>query len=163
MTSDPQNSWPSAPKACCTNGLFLAGAAAIAIGYFMDYAVPINKKIWTSSYVVFTAGLALQFLAVCFWLVDVKGRRRWAWPFLVFGTNAIAVYFVSGVVGRLMMTYKWQLAGGGEISLRTWLYERLFTSWASPVNASLLWAVTYVLFWLLMTVPLYRRRIFIKV
>lgn len=144
-------------------GLFLAGAAAVAIGYFMNYAVPINKKIWTSSYVVFMAGLALQFLAVCFWLVDVKGRRRWAWPFLVFGTNAIAVYFVSGIVGRLMMTYKWQLADGSKISLRTWLYESLFASWASPVNASLLWAVTYVLFWLLLTVPLYRRRIFIKV
>lgn len=147
-------------------GLFLAGAAAVAIGYFMNYDVPINKKIWTSSYVVFTAGLALQFLAVCFWLVDVKGRRRWAWPFLVFGTNAIAVYFVSGIVGRLMMTYKWPLADGGETSLRTWLYQTGFASWAGPIDpalASFLWALTYMLFWLLMTIPLYRKRLFIRI
>lgn len=144
-------------------GLFLAASAAIAVGYFMNYSVPINKKIWTSSYVLFTGGLALQSLAVSFWLVDVKRYRRWAWPFLVFGTNAIAVYFVSGIFGRLMMTYKWQLADGSEISLRTWLYQTIFASWAGPFNASLLWAITYVLLWLLLTAPLYRRRIFIKI
>lgn len=144
-------------------GLFLAGSAAMAIGYFMNYDVPINKKIWTSSYLVFTAGLALQFLAVCYWLVDVKGYRRWAWPFLVFGTNAIAVYFVSGIVGRLIVSCKWPLTDGSETNLRTWFYQALFASWTSPFNASLLLALVYVLIWLLLTVPLYRRRIFIRI
>ncbi len=144
-------------------GLILMASAAVTLGYFMNYVIPINKKIWSSSYVLFTAGLAFQFLAVCYWLVDVKGLRRWATPFLVFGTNAITVYFVSGIFGRLMTLYPVHLSNGQTTHLKAWLYQTLFLSWASPINASLLWAITYVLFWLLMMAPLYWRRIFIRI
>ncbi len=60
------------------------------IGWALNPFFPINKALWTSSYVVFTAGLGLQLLALCYWLVDIKGYQRWAWPFIVFGMNAIA-------------------------------------------------------------------------
>jgi predicted acyltransferase len=81
--------------------LFLAANVLLCFGLWANLGLAVNKKIWTSSYVLVTGGLALHFLAACFWLVDVKGYRRWARPFLVLGTNAIAVYFASSVGARL--------------------------------------------------------------
>ncbi|HKC65219.1 MAG TPA: heparan-alpha-glucosaminide N-acetyltransferase domain-containing protein, partial [Pyrinomonadaceae bacterium] len=71
-------------------GLFFAGACAVAVGWAWHFFFPINKSLWTSSYVVFTAGMALELLAVCYWLVDIKGYKRWAKPFIIFGVNALA-------------------------------------------------------------------------
>ncbi|HSK19122.1 MAG TPA: heparan-alpha-glucosaminide N-acetyltransferase domain-containing protein, partial [Longimicrobiales bacterium] len=68
-------------------GLFLAGNAGLVLGLMWHPLFPINKNLWTSSYVIFTAGMACHFLAVCYWLIDVKGYRRWAMPFVVFGVN----------------------------------------------------------------------------
>jgi predicted acyltransferase len=143
-------------------GLFFAANLMLLAGVCMDYGFPINKKIWTSSYVVFTAGMAMNFLAMCYWLVDVKRIRIWSWPFVVFGTNAILVYFASGIAARMMGRWKLHPAGG-DIALKTWLYQKLFASWAEPTNASLLFALSFVLVWLVLLIPLYRRRIFIKI
>src|SRR4051812_9801377 len=71
--------------------MFVAGLSGVIAGWVWNFWFPINKALWTSSYVLFTAGLALQFLALCYWLVDIKGYRAWAKPFLIFGTNALAV------------------------------------------------------------------------
>ncbi len=177
-------------------GLFLAGCLALAAGLWMHQALPINKKIWTSSYVLFTAGVSLHGLWVCYYLVDVVGLRRWAWPFMVFGTNAITVFFASGILGRLLF-FVWKLPsddgrtllhgvgvgkvlsawahqllspswtttalGANPVAVKTWLYQTLFASWAGPKPSSLLFAISYVLLWLLLMTPLYRRRVFIKV
>jgi predicted acyltransferase len=112
----------------------------------------------------------MELLAMCYWLIDVKGRRAWAWPFLVFGTNAITVFFASGIVGRLIGRVITLPDGeGGRITLMNWLYQRLAGGMQtaipgiSPSATSLTWAVLYVLFWLILLIPLYRRRIFIKV
>ncbi len=176
-------------------GLFLAANVALFLGLWMNLSFPINKKIWTSSYVLLAGGISLHVLAMCYYLIDIKGRRRWAAPFLVFGTNAIAVYFASSAFGRLLNLWRLPTADGhtvaGDvawgtllrtwgyqtlhplwtptplgpqtITLKTWLYDSLFASWASPRLASLLYALAYVLLWLILTTPLYRRRIFIKV
>ncbi|HUV14707.1 MAG TPA: DUF5009 domain-containing protein, partial [Acidobacteriota bacterium] len=82
--------------------MFVAGWGAILVGVFWGILFPINKNLWTSSYVVFTAGAALQFLAVCYWLIDIKGYTRWFYPAIVYGMNAIAVYVLSGMVGDLL-------------------------------------------------------------
>jgi predicted acyltransferase len=139
-------------------GLFVAGAVGIIIGWAWGAWFPINKALWSSSYTVFTAGMALQFLALCYWLVDIKGYRRWTKPFVIFGVNAIAVYVLSSIMATALDT--WRISG---VTIKEFLYNNLFASWASPVNASLMWAVTYVLFWLGMMALLYRRKIFIKV
>ena len=139
-------------------GMFVVGAVCIAIGWAWNAFFPINKALWTSSYVLFTGGLALQFLAFCYWLIDIKGYRRWARPFEVFGMNAIALYVGAGIMADLFGVIKI-----GGTPLGAWIYEKGFTSSLSPVNASLAFAIAFVLFWLLLMWILYRRRIFLKV
>lgn len=144
-------------------GLFFAGNVVLVLALWMSLLLPINKKIWTSSYVLLTAGLALHLLAMCYWLLDIKGYRRWAYPFLVFGSNAIVVFVASSLMAKLIGRWTLELASGGSVSLRRWIYESLFLSWATPLNASLLFALAYVVFWLILMIPLHQRRIFIKI
>ncbi len=143
-------------------GMFLAGNAGLLLGLAWHGAFPINKSLWTSSYVVFTAGMALHFLATCYWLVDVKGHRRWAFPFVLFGMNAIAAFFLSGVMARVLTLVKWS-GPAGEVTLKGWLYEALFASWLPPLDASLAFALCFVLLWTGIMWGFWRRRVFIKV
>jgi predicted acyltransferase len=144
-------------------GLFVAGAICICLGWSWNAFFPINKALWTSSYVLFTGGLALQFLALSYWVIDIKGYRRWAKPFEVFGVNAIALYVGSGLMAELLGVITITAADGTKISLGSWIYANLFASWASPVNASLAFAIAFLLVWLGLMWILYWRRIFIKV
>lgn len=139
-------------------GMFVVGAVCIALGWAWNSFFPINKALWTSSYVLFTGGLALQFLALCYWLIDIKGYRRWAKPFEVFGLNAIALYVGAGLMADLLGVIK---VGGS--SLGSWIYRNVFASWAAPVNASLAFAICFVLVWLALMWILYRRKIFLRI
>jgi predicted acyltransferase len=143
--------------------MFCAGAACVIVGWAWNYWFPVNKALWTSSYVVLTAGMALELLAICYWLVDIKGYEGWAKPFLVFGTNALAVYFLSEFFVLLASLVRFTRPDGSQTDLLGLIYEKLFASWASPVNASLAFAVCTVLLWLGVMSLLYRKRIFIKV
>ena len=139
--------------------MLAVGVLAILVGRTWDVWFPINKKLWTSSYVIFTAGLALMCLAACYWMVDVK-RLRGAWTkvILVLGTNAIAAYFFSEFVAKLIENIHI-----GGMTIQQSIYQRLFVPFASPANASLLFALMYVAFcWGAMAL-LYRKRIFIKI
>jgi predicted acyltransferase len=144
-------------------GLFVAGAICVAVGWACNPFFPINKALWTSSYVLFTGGLALQFLAMCYWLIDIKGHRRWAKPFEVFGVNAIALYVVADLIAELLGLINLTSPDGSKISLGSWIYDHLFASWASPINASLAFAVGFVLVCLGLMWMLYRRKIFIRI
>jgi predicted acyltransferase len=154
-------------------GLIISGTIAVIIGKIMDIWFPINKKIWSSSYVVFTGGLALYLLALCYWLIDMMKFKKWSVPFLVFGTNAILVYFCAHVCSKLLGRWKFALADGTTASMYSWIYNNLFLSWASyfwgtetatgAKNASVTFAITYVLIWLLILIPFYRRKIFLKI
>ncbi len=143
--------------------LFTYGFLTFLAGYVWSGWFPLNKGLWTSSYVLYTGGLAMLFLATCFWLVDVKNITWWTKPFIVYGSNAITVFFLSGLVGKSMNLITWIGADGNEISLKGYLYESLFTWWLSPINASLAWALTYVVVWLGLMWILYAKKIFIKV
>jgi predicted acyltransferase len=143
-------------------GMFFAGVLAIGLGLLMDKGFPINKKIWSSSYVVYTGGLACCSLAICYWLIDIHGIRRWAWPFRVFGTNAIVVYFASSIGARLLTQIRWPVEAG-EITLKGWVYKHWFLSWTDGKFASMAFALSYVTLWLLLMIPLYWRRIFVKI
>ncbi|MGH9881610.1 MAG: acyltransferase family protein, partial [Pyrinomonadaceae bacterium] len=144
-------------------GLFVAGVSCIVIGWAWNPFFPINKSLWTSSYVLFTAGMALQLLALCYWLVDIKDYRRWAKPFIVFGVNAIALFVGTGLMAKLLGLIKVPLSDGSRISLHTWIYRNLFLTWAPPYKASLLFAITFILLWLGLMWILYSRKILIKV
>ena len=143
--------------------MFVAGTGCVVVGWAWNYWFPVNKALWTSPYVVLTTGMALQLLAACYWLVDIKRLRRWSLPFAVFGTNALAVYFLSEFFVLLASLVRFTRPDGSQSDLLGLIYEKLFASWASPVNASLAFAVCTVLFWLGVMSLLYRKRIFIKV
>jgi predicted acyltransferase len=144
-------------------GMFVTGAICLALGWAWNAFFPINKALWTSSYVLFSGGLALQFLALCYWVIDIKGYRPWAKPFEIFGVNAIALYVVADLIAELLGLIKVSGPGGLKVTLGSWIFENLFASWASPVNASLAFAIVFVLVCLGLMWILYRRRIFIKV
>jgi predicted acyltransferase len=142
-------------------GLFVLGWAGVIAGVIWGWVFPINKSLWTSSYVLFTAGLACHMLAVCYYLVDIKGYRKWATPFVIYGMNAITAFFLSSAFARVMNLIKVQ-DGGNEVALKTYIFKHFYLSWASPINASLAFAITYVLFFLGIMTIFYRKKIFIK-
>lgn len=148
---------PALPRAL---GLAGAGALGVALGWVWGTVFPINKPLWTSSYVVFTGGAAAVLLAVFYGLMEVRGSRGWAGPFVVYGMNAIAVFVASTLVAKIL---GWIRLGPEGPTLKGWLYTHLFASWAGPLNGSLAFALAYVLLWLGAMWLLYRKGIFLKV
>jgi predicted acyltransferase len=140
--------------------LTIAGIAGIVAGELWGFWFPINKSLWTSSYVALTAGLALMVLALCYWLVEVRAYRRWAIPFAVLGVNALVLFFLSTLVARLLSIIR---VGAEGASLQTVLFDRVFAPLASPVNASLAFALTYVIVWWAIMWMLYRWNIRLRV
>jgi predicted acyltransferase len=148
-------------------GLLIAGAAGLILGELLHPFFPINKNLWTSTYVIFTGGFAMLLLALCYWLVDIKGWRRWAMPFVVYGTNALAVFTLSGLLAKASIVFRVTVADASgaarQVSWHSYVYNRFFAPLASPINASLLFAIFYILLWLALMWILYSRRIFIKI
>jgi len=143
--------------------LYVGGSVLMVAGWIWSFWFPMNKNIWTSSYVLWTAGLALNFLAFCYWFIDVKKVTWWIKPFQVYGMNAITVFFLSGIVGRIMYMVKWTGADGNIVTIQSYLFNTFFLSWMQPINASLAWAIFYILAWLGLMWILYAKKIFIKV
>jgi predicted acyltransferase len=142
--------------------IFVAGNFALAIGWLWALVFPLNKNLWTSSYVLFTAGMACQFFGVIYWLVDVQGWKRLTKPFVIFGTNAIAVYALSDFICRLMYKITFHV-GDKTLCIQEWLYQFIFAPYLSPVNASLGYALFFVVLMLGITTIFYKKGIFLKV
>jgi len=140
--------------------LAVAGIAGIVLGELWGLWFPINKSLWTSSYVMLTGGLALVALAAFYWLIEIRERRRWAIPFAVLGVNALVLFFLSTLAARLLSIVK---VGAEGHSLQAVLFERLFAPLASPVNASLAYALVYVVIWWAIMWMLYRWNIRLRV
>ena len=142
--------------------LFGAGVIAMIAGLGWGRVFPINKNLWTSSFALFSAGLAAQALALCHWLVDVKGWRGWSRPLAAYGRNPLAAYFLSVGFDSLLTRVA---AGGG--SLKGVVYRNAFVPWLRPCcgaeAASLGYAIAYVLLWGVILGEMYRRRIFIRI
>lgn len=144
--------------------LFVAGGAAVLLGLIWNGWFPINKSLWTSSYVLYTGGLAMMSLAALYWLCDVQGYRGfWTKPALVYGVNAITVFFLSGIVAKTLNFIKIAGPDGQPIAMKTWLYNTFFTPYFSPLNASLAGALVCVLIWLGVLWVMYRKGVIIKV
>jgi predicted acyltransferase len=145
------------------NGLFAAGAIAMCAGLIWNWALPINKNLWTSSYVVFTAGMAAVTLAVCIWLIDSEDVRWWTPPLLAFGMNPITAFVGAAFMERLIYSVITVNVDGKPVSLEGAFYNATFAAWLTPRVASLAFAVCFVLFWLGVLTVLYRRKIFLKI
>jgi predicted acyltransferase len=146
-----------------TAWLMVVGALLMWLGELMNLWLPINKSIWTSSYAVFMAGLAMICFGVYYWFVDVKGCRTLVKPLAIYGMNAITVFVLSGVLGRVLsIKINVATAPGKPVAIQSFLYEKFFAPLASPTNASLLWAVMWVAMLYAVADVMYRKKWFVK-
>jgi len=125
-------------------GLAIGALAATGAGWLWGLTFPINKSLWTSSYALFMAGLAGLALAACYWGIEVRGRRAWTPPFVVLGVTALPLFFLSSFMARLLILVR---VGPDGPRLQAWLFDHLFAPWLPPVDASLAYALAYVLLW----------------
>lgn len=140
------------------SSLVTCAIAGIALGGIWNLWFPINKKLWTSSYVLFTAGAAMATFALCYWLIDVLGWRKWAMPFVWFGLNPLAIYFFSEFVSHILTHHSL-----GGVRLKDIVYQHVFGHvFKSPYNNSLLFAGTYLCLFALIAWLMYRSKVFIR-
>jgi len=162
------------PEERCA-GLMANGALVAVLGLFLGaMVIPINKNIWTPSFTVFMAGMAMIGLGTMFWIGDVLQKRKWALPFLIFGTNAIGAFVVAGIVTRIGLMVKWNVDDHDKpMTLITWTQEtmasfvhhlgRIVPAIDNQGNQSLAYSIVYILVILGLISILYRFRIFLKV
>lgn len=140
------------------------GALYTFLGWFWGFYFPINKPLWSSTYVLYTGGLAMVFLGLLLWIIDIKGIKKWATPFIHFGTNPLAIYMFSGIyVSTIVRLIKIPIGGGESISAYNYLYSHVCVPIAGNMNGSLLFAVIHIIFFWLITYLLYKKKIFIKI
>lgn len=142
--------------------LFCTGIIAVALGLLWDLQFPINKSLWTSSLVLYTGGLATIIFTLFYWIIDVEKYNRFTKPFVVYGVNAITVFFLSGLIPRTLQMVYVETADGTKMNIQAWIYAG-FTQYLSPINASLAWAIAFVLFWLALLWVMFNKKIIIKV
>jgi predicted acyltransferase len=152
------------PLAERLNGLFAAGAIGMMVGLVWAWSFPIGKNLWTSSYVVFTAGMAAVAIATCAWLIDVRGWRAWTKPFIPFGMNPIVAFVASGFFSRFIYTLVKVPRNGALVSAQSAFYDSMLAPlFADPRDASLLFAVIYVAVFYAVLHLMHRRGIIVKV
>ncbi|WP_347158367.1 acyltransferase family protein [Pontibacter chitinilyticus] len=138
--------------------LAIAGAAAVCLGLLWDTQFPINKPIWTSSYVVYAIGWDLLLLAALMLVIEVAGYKKWTYFFEVFGRNPLFIFAMASLVIKTLMFIKVD-----GTSLNGWIYEHGFLTWSAGKNASLLFAICYMLCMWLIGYWMDKKRIYIKV
>jgi len=140
--------------------LFFAGSCGILLGLVLDSFFPINKSLWSPSYVILTGGLGLTALGMCYYLVEIKGIRFLVKPFVVLGTNAITLYVCSELIARLILLISVDVQG---TSVKSWLFDRVYLPALGHLNGSLAFAIAYLLVMFGFVSILYRNRILIRV
>ncbi|MDD2286422.1 MAG: DUF5009 domain-containing protein [Paludibacter sp.] len=142
--------------------LFIMGAILTFAGFLLSYGCPINKKIWSPTFVLTTCGLAATLLALLVWIIDIKGHKRWSRFFESFGVNPLFIYVTAAIfsvlLGNIFMTY-----GGEEYSIKKFIYEIGLQPYLSDYFGSFVYAVLFVVVnWLIGNV-LYKKQIYIKI
>lgn len=159
FTFDPEGLWSTLPAvaSCLTGvllaqwlqtersltqkirGLLLPGVIAVWLAELWHFGLPINKSLWTPSFVLLSSGYCAIALAACIWLCDVKRWRRWSAPFVVFGANAILFFMLAGVVARVLV-----MIPAGNSTLKSWLFSHVFQPWLGNLNGSLAFALVFL-------------------
>ena len=156
----------------CLKGLIISGLVSIAAGLLWNLSFPINKNLWTSSFVLYAAGWSLLTLALCYWFIDMRrlndtrAGKALLWPWLVFGSNAITAFVVSNLIVKIMLWIKVAdsfSATGKPVTAWLWTYHHLFARNGSTNITSLVFAIAVVAACFLPNWFLWRKRIFLKV
>jgi predicted acyltransferase len=162
---------PISPARCLT-GLLITGTASLAAGLLWNLSFPINKNLWTSSYVLYSAGWSLLTLALCYWLIDMRrlndtpAGKALLWPWLVFGSNAITAFVISNLVVKIMLWIKVSdsfSTTGKPVTAWLWAYHHLFARNGSTNVTSLAFAIAVVAVCFLPNWYLWRNKIFLKI
>lgn len=142
--------------------LFLVGVILTFSGLLLSYGCPINKKIWSPTFVLTTCGFGSSLLALLIWIIDVKGYKKWSMFFESFGINPLFMYVLGGVLGILFgcIRFPW---GEGTISIHSFIYKVMYLSWLPETAASLAYALTFVAINWCIGYQLYKRKIYIKI
>jgi predicted acyltransferase len=141
--------------------LYFSGSICLVAGACWGLWFPINQGLWSSSLVLFMGGMAILFLATCYFLVDLKKMTWWTLPFLIYGLNSISVWVFSQLGMKTLMAI--QMSGPNGTPVNLWIAGGNYLAhYLGPMNGALAFAILYVLFWLGVMSIFYRRRIFIK-
>ena len=147
--------------------LFIVGTVLTFAGFLLSYGMPINKKIWSPTFVLTTCGLASSLLALLIWIIDIRGHKRWCRFFEAFGVNPLFMYCLGAVLTILMSFIKvpYAAASAGSISLKGWIYKAVCMPLAADdaTLASFIFAIAFVAFNWCIGYILYKKKIYIKI
>lgn len=143
-----------------TTWLYTTGTVLMFSGYVWDMFFPINKNLWTSSYVLYAGGIAFVVFALCYWVIDIQGHKKWCKPFEVYGLNAITAYFSSQFFAIILFTVT---VNSIPETVQGYLVNNYLMEWFSPLNASFVWAISYVMIWYGVLLVMYKKKIYLKV
>lgn len=138
--------------------LIVSGLGLLVLALLWDTYFPINKPIWTSSFVLYSTGWTLLVLAILIYLIELLNLKKWAYFFEAFGKNPLFIFVVSGLVAKLM-----SLIYINAVPLKSWLYKNLYLNWLEDLNASLAFAISFIIVMWLLGYILDKKRIYIKV
>jgi predicted acyltransferase len=142
--------------------LLIIGAGAAGLGYLWGTVFPVNKALWTSSYVLYSAGLAMIILSLIYLIADVLKFKMWGTFFIIFGTNALFTFAMAAIWTKMMLYVIKIQSGGEKITLYNWFYEKVCVPVAGNLNGSLMFAIIQVLLLWCFALLLYRRKIMIR-
>ena len=144
-------------------GLFVAGNIFMLAGCVMNHYFPINKNLWSPSYVCLTGGIAMNICAAAVWFVDFKGCEKITKPFIWLGANPLFAYLMSMLMTGILMVIPVARVAGQQVMLRAYIFNHLFLSWLNPKNANLAFVLSYVLLWTGITGLMYKKKWFVKI
>ncbi len=140
------------------------GIFGIVLGLIWNAVFPINKALWTSSYVIYTAGLATTILSILYYLTDIREQTAWTRPFIIFGVNPMVIFFFSGIIPRVLGMIKVPNPDGNSVDLQSYIYNQwIVPIFESPLNASLTGALVYLVIWFVILTLFYRKNLIFKV
>ncbi len=152
-------------------GLAAAAVACLALGYLWSLEFPLNKNMWTSSFVLVAGGYSLCLLTLAFWAVEQQGwRKGWTWPWLVFGSNAIVAYMISELLSSALWATRLSPSGGIAFTssehlepVQPYLFHHIFAHIPDPGWAAFAYSVSFTAVCFIPVWVLYRKKIFVKV
>ncbi len=149
------------------NSLFIVGTILTFAGFLLDYGIPVNKKIWSPTFVLTTCGLAASFLGLLIWIIDIRGHKRWCRFFEAFGINPLFMYCLGAVLSIIIGSVKipYAAAESGMIAIKTWIYKALLMPVCGDdaTLASLVFAILFVMLNWCVGYILYKKKIYIKI